>query len=50
MARQPIFTRSSGTNTQSGALAYGFSYDDNNNQSTTITTLQPEHMAFGIGW
>jgi beta-galactosidase len=31
-------------------LAYGFSYDDNNNQSTTITTQQPEHMAFGIGW
>jgi beta-galactosidase len=26
------------------------SYDDNNNQSTTITTPQPEHMAFGIGW
>ncbi|RDS83696.1 coagulation factor 5/8 type domain-containing protein [Dyella monticola] len=33
-----------------GGLAYGFSYDDNNNQSTTITTQQPEHMAFGIGW
>ncbi|MBB6143569.1 hypothetical protein HNQ77_001518 [Silvibacterium bohemicum] len=33
-----------------GGLAYGFSYDDNNNQSTTITTGQPEHMAFGIGW
>jgi beta-galactosidase len=33
-----------------GSLAYGFSYDDNNNQSTTITTPQPEHMAFGIGW
>ncbi len=33
-----------------GGLAYGFSYDDNNNQSTTITTTQPEHMAFGIGW
>ncbi|MFC3653372.1 beta-1,3-glucanase family protein [Dyella humi] len=31
-------------------LAYGFSYDDNNNQSTTIVTQQPEHMAFGIGW
>jgi beta-galactosidase len=31
-------------------LAYGFSYDDNNNQSTTVTTPQPEHMAFGIGW
>jgi len=31
-------------------LAYGFSYDDNNNQSTTVTTQQPEHMAFGIGW
>ncbi len=33
-----------------GSLAYGFSYDDNNNQSTTINTAQPEHMAFGIGW
>ncbi|HUA80544.1 MAG TPA: glycoside hydrolase family 64 protein, partial [Dyella sp.] len=33
-----------------GGLAYGFSYDDNNNQSTTVTTQQPEHMAFGIGW
>ena len=33
-----------------GGLAYGFSYDDNNNQSTTITTQQPEHMAFSIGW
>ncbi|MBE1160707.1 beta-1,3-glucanase family protein [Dyella acidiphila] len=33
-----------------GGMAYGFSYDDNNNQSTTITTQQPEHMAFGIGW
>ena len=30
-------------------LAYGFSYDDNNNQSTTITTQQPEHMTFTIG-
>lgn len=33
-----------------GGLAYGFSYDDNNNQSSTITTTQPEHMAFGVGW
>ncbi len=33
-----------------GGMAYGFSYDDNNNQSTTITTQKPEHMAFGIGW
>ncbi len=33
-----------------GGLAYGFSYDDNNNQSTTIQTQTPEHMAFGIGW
>jgi beta-galactosidase len=31
-------------------LAYGFSYDDNNDQSTTITTQKPEHMSFGIGW
>ncbi len=33
-----------------GGLAYGFSYDDNNNQSTTITTPQPEHMAWSVGW
>ncbi len=33
-----------------GALAYGFAYDDNNDQSTTITTQQPEHMTFTIGW
>ncbi len=33
-----------------GGLAYGFSYDDNNNQSTTNTTQQPEHMTFTIGW
>ena len=33
-----------------GGLAYGYSYDDNNNQSTTITTQQPEHMTFTIGW
>ncbi len=33
-----------------GGLAYGFSYDDNNNQSTTITTPKPEHITFGIGW
>jgi hypothetical protein len=33
-----------------GGLAYGFSYDDNNNQSTTITMPQPEHISFGIGW
>jgi beta-galactosidase len=33
-----------------GGLAYGFSYDDNNDQSTTITTQKPEHMSFGIGW
>jgi hypothetical protein len=33
-----------------GGLAYGFSFDDNNNQSTTINTQQAEHMAFGIGW
>jgi len=25
-------------------------HDDNNNQSTTIATPKPEHMAFGIGW
>jgi beta-galactosidase len=25
-----------------GGPAYGFSYDDNNNQSTTIATPQPE--------
>jgi beta-galactosidase len=33
-----------------GGLAYGFSYDDNNNQSTTIATPQPEHMAWSVGW
>src|SRR5260370_42416989 len=33
-----------------GDLAYGFSYYDNNNQSTTITTPQPGPMAFGISW
>ncbi len=32
-----------------GGLSYGFSYDDNN-QSTSIATPTPEHMAFGIGW
>lgn len=31
-------------------LAYGFPYDDVNGQSSTITTGQPEHVAFGIGW
>lgn len=31
-------------------LAYGFSYDDVNSQSSTITTGVPEHMAFGLGW
>ncbi len=31
-------------------LAYGFSYDDVNGQSSTITTGVPEHMAFGLGW
>ena len=33
-----------------GGLAYGFAYDDVNNQSSTVTTGTPEHMAFGIGW
>ncbi len=33
-----------------GGLAYGFSYDDVSGQSSTITTGQPEHMAFTIGW
>ncbi len=31
-------------------LAYGFAYDDVSSQSSTITTSDPEHMAFGIGW
>ncbi len=31
-------------------LSYGFSYDDVNGQSSTITTGAPEHMAFGLGW
>ncbi len=33
-----------------GNLAYGFSYDDVNGQSSTITTGDPEHMVFGLGW
>ena len=31
-------------------LSYGFSYDDVNGQSSTITTGDPEHAAFGMGW
>ncbi|MEI9982057.1 MAG: beta-1,3-glucanase family protein [Aliidongia sp.] len=31
-------------------LAYGFAYDDVNNQSSSIVSGTPEHMAFGIGW
>jgi hypothetical protein len=31
-------------------LAYGFAYDDVNNQSSLIQSPTPEHMAFGIGW
>ncbi|WP_144312351.1 discoidin domain-containing protein [Terriglobus saanensis] len=30
-------------------LAYGFAYDDNNNQSGSIN-VKAEHMVFGIGW
>jgi hypothetical protein len=33
-----------------GGLAYGFAYDDVNNQSSLIQSPTPEHMAFGIGW
>ncbi len=33
-----------------GGLAYGYPFDDYNDQSTTIQTNTPEHMAFGIGW
>lgn len=33
-----------------GGLAYGFAYDDVSEQSSTITTGQPEHMAFTIYW
>ena len=33
-----------------GGLAYGYAYDDNNNQSTTINVQQPENMVFTIGW
>ena len=33
-----------------GGLAYGFSYDDNNNQSSTIATGSPEHITWTIGW
>jgi len=31
-------------------LAYGFAYDDVNNQSSSIVGATPEHMAFGIGY
>jgi beta-galactosidase len=31
-------------------LAYGFAYDDVNNQSSTIVSSAPEYMAWGIGW
>lgn len=31
-------------------LAYGFAYDDVNNQSSSIVGATPEHMAFGISW
>jgi hypothetical protein len=33
-----------------GGLAYGFAYDDVNNQSSTIVTPTPEHMALGVGY
>ena len=33
-----------------GGLAYGFSFDDNNNQSTTIQTQGPEHMTWTVGY
>jgi hypothetical protein len=33
-----------------GGLAYGFAYDDVSEQSSTITTGQPEHMAFTFYW
>ncbi len=33
-----------------GGLAYGFSFDDNNNQSTTIQTPGPEHMTWTVGY
>jgi beta-galactosidase len=31
-------------------LAYGFAYDDVNNQSSTIVSPTPEHMALGVGY
>jgi hypothetical protein len=31
-------------------LAYGFAFDDVNDQSSSIVGAVPEHMAFGIGW
>lgn len=31
-------------------LAYGFSFDDVDNQSSTIQSPNPEHMVLGIGW
>lgn len=33
-----------------GGLAYGFAYDDVENQSSTLHTDQPEHMVLTIGW
>ena len=33
-----------------GGLAYGFAYDDVNNQQAGIATGTPEHMSLGIGW
>jgi len=33
-----------------GGLAYGFAYDDVDDQSSVIIDPHPEHMALGIGW
>jgi hypothetical protein len=33
-----------------GGYAYGFPYDDVENQSSTIMAVQPEHAVFGIGF
>lgn len=33
-----------------GGLAYGFPYDDVDDQSSVIIDAKPEHMVLGIGW
>ncbi|KAF1004663.1 MAG: Beta-galactosidase BoGH2A [Luteibacter sp.] len=33
-----------------GGKAYGFSYDDTENESSSLIDGQPEHLELGIGW